>query len=128
MPKKINENNNSEDDIDDLGRRIKAARGPESTDSPKNQAPPPNEGVGQAMRVGAELLSGLIVGAGIGWFIDGWLETRPLFMIVFFFLGAGAGILNVYRSTGLIERNDTNHDANNNKNTNNPIDSKDLPE
>ncbi len=120
----MNKNNNSEDDLDDLGRRIKAARGPESTDNPKNQGQAPNEGVGQAMRVGAELLSGLIVGAGIGWFIDGWLETRPLFMIIFFILGAGAGILNVYRSTGLIDRNA----AENGKNTNNPMDYNDLSE
>jgi F0F1-type ATP synthase assembly protein I len=28
---------------------------------------------------------------------DLWLETRPLFLIVFFFLGAAAGALNVYR-------------------------------
>ncbi len=119
----MNNKNHSEDDLDDLGSRIKAARGPDSTDSPKNQRPPPNEGVGQAMRVGAELLSGLIVGAGIGWFLDGWMETRPLFMIIFFILGAGAGIINVYRSTGLIERNDANH----NENADNPMDSNDLP-
>ena len=120
----MNKKNHSEDDLNDLSRRIKAARGPDDTNSPKNQSAPPIEGVGQAMRVGAELLSGLIVGAGIGWFIDGWLETRPWFMILFFILGAGAGILNVYRSTGLIDENTTNQTDD----TNNPMDSKDLPE
>ena len=123
----MNDKNHSEDDLDDLGRRIKVARGPDYTPDnggePKNQSTAPNEGVGQAMRVGAELLSGLIVGAGIGWFLDGWMETRPLFMIIFFILGAGAGILNVYRTTGLIEKNSQEQT----KNVNNPMDSNDLP-
>ena len=30
--------------------------------------------------------------------IDGWLGTKPWAMIVFFFLGSLAGILNVYRA------------------------------
>jgi ATP synthase protein I len=37
-------------------------------------------------RVASELLAGLMIGAGIGWTIDQWLETTPWFLIVFFFL------------------------------------------
>ena len=29
--------------------------------------------------------------------IDNWLETKPLFLIIFFFLGAFAGIYNLWR-------------------------------
>jgi F0F1-type ATP synthase assembly protein I len=35
-------------------------------------------------RVATELLAGLMIGAGIGWTIDQWLETTPWFLIVFF--------------------------------------------
>jgi ATP synthase protein I len=56
-------------------------------------------GFGMAMRIGTELVAALIVGVGIGFFLDKWLGTAPWFLVVFFFLGAGAGILNVYRMT-----------------------------
>jgi ATP synthase protein I len=34
----------------------------------------------------------------LGWAIDRWLGTRPWGMIVLFFLGVAAGMLNVYRA------------------------------
>ena len=48
-------------------------------------------------RVGAELLSGVLVGAGIGYFLDKTLNTRPLFLSSLLIIGACAGFLNVYR-------------------------------
>ena len=48
-------------------------------------------------RVGTELLAGLIIGAGIGWTIDQWLSTTPLFLIILFILGGVAGIYNLWR-------------------------------
>ena len=48
-------------------------------------------------RVASELLAGLLVGAGIGWTLDKWLDTNPLFLILFFLLGGAAGILNLWR-------------------------------
>jgi ATP synthase protein I len=55
-------------------------------------------GFGQAMRVGAELISGLVVGVILGWLFDRWFDTKPLMMIIFIFLGGAAGILNVFRT------------------------------
>ena len=53
-------------------------------------------------RVGIELLGAIIVAVFIGWAIDQWLGTRPWGMVVMFFLGITAGMLNVYRAvTGL---------------------------
>ena len=54
--------------------------------------------MGLAFRIGIELVAALAVGVGIGWLLDVWLDTKPWLMVVFFFLGAGAGILNVYRT------------------------------
>ena len=48
-------------------------------------------------RVATELLAGLLVGAGIGWTLDKWLNTNPWFLILFFLLGGAAGILNLWR-------------------------------
>jgi len=57
---------------------------------------------GIAFRLSTELVVALVMGGGIGWGVD-WLfgffgiHTRPIFIIVFFVLGAVAGIRNVVR-------------------------------
>ena len=48
-------------------------------------------------RVATELLAGLLIGTSLGWIIDNWLNTSPLFLIIFFLLGGAAGILNLWR-------------------------------
>ena len=48
-------------------------------------------------RVGTELLSGVLVGAAIGYLLDRFLNTQPWLLVLFIFLGGGAGVLNVYR-------------------------------
>ena len=56
------------------------------------------EAMGRALRVSAELIGGIVVGSAIGWFLDGWLGLeKPWFFVLFFLLGASAGILNVIR-------------------------------
>ncbi|CAO3443320.1 ATP synthase protein I [Azospirillum largimobile] len=40
----------------------------------------------------------MIVGVGGGLLLDRWLGTAPWGLIVMFFLGAAAGVLNVYRA------------------------------
>ncbi len=55
--------------------------------------------MGRAWRVAAELIGGIIVGSAIGYFLDRWLGlNKPWFFILFFLLGASAGILNIVRS------------------------------
>ncbi|MDM7945184.1 AtpZ/AtpI family protein [Oceanibaculum nanhaiense] len=61
-----------------------------------------NSSLGTGLRIGVEMVSALAVGLGIGWLLDAWLDTKPWLMVVFFFLGAGAGVMNVYRAiTGI---------------------------
>lgn len=48
-------------------------------------------------RAGVEVVAALVVGAGLGWFLDRWLGTFPWLFLLFFVLGSAAGILNVYR-------------------------------
>ena len=48
-------------------------------------------------RIATEMVAGIAVGGFLGWLLDTWLGTTPLMMIVLFFLGAGAGMMNIWR-------------------------------
>lgn len=83
-------------------KRLEAARKKQGMDpapaDPVGSTQPSAMGVG--VRVGVELVAALIVGVGIGWYLDRWLRTSPLFLVVFFLLGGAAGIANVWRMMG----------------------------
>lgn len=86
--------------LNDFEARLKKAQatqtGHKAAQAPKLRSE--SSGFGQAFRIGAELISALLVGVGLGWFLDSWLDTKPLMMILFIFLGGAAGIINVYRT------------------------------
>ena len=69
----------------------------------KADTPPPPTQLGIAFRFATELVAALLVGGALGWGLD-WLfgffgvHTRPLFIVLFFMLGAAAGIRNVMRA------------------------------
>ena len=90
--------NDSRRSLDDLEARLQRARdhGQSKGETSNSVLRAPNSGLGQAFRIGVELVSALIVGVGIGLLLDRWLGTAPWFLVGFFFLGAG--VLNVYRA------------------------------
>ena len=53
--------------------------------------------MGSAFRLGTELVAAVLVGTIIGFILDNWFDTKPWFIIIFFFMGVIAGILNVIR-------------------------------
>ena len=78
-----------------LSERIEIAIAKEGKSTTDNQAD--RSLVNMFSRVATELLAGLLIGAGVGWTIDHWLETKPWFLVIFFLLGGAAGILNLWR-------------------------------
>ena len=54
--------------------------------------------MGIAFRLSTDLVAAVVVGGVIGWFLDRWLGTAPWLLLLFFFLGVAAGILNVMRT------------------------------
>ncbi len=85
--------------LEDFDARLKKARElrrPAAGDGPDRDAGG-MRGLGVAIRLAIEMVTALAVGVGVGVLLDRWLGTQPWLMIVFFFLGAAAGGLNVYR-------------------------------
>lgn len=76
-------------------KRLQAGGRKEAADEREGERAP--MGFGSGLTAGIELIAGVAGGLLLGWGLDAWLETRPLFLIVFFVLGAGAGMLNAYR-------------------------------
>jgi len=64
----------------------------------------PQTPAGWVFRLSIELVAGLVVGGGIGWFLDRWLGTKPIMLLIFFALGAAAGMLNVIRAAKEMNR------------------------
>lgn len=89
----------SAEPLKDLDERLRRARA--EVEAPAKVGPLESgvsiSGFGLAFRIGTELVAALGVGVGLGLLLDHWLGTAPWLLVVFFFLGAGAGIMNVYR-------------------------------
>ena len=60
--------------------------------------------MGSAFKLGTELVSAVVVGTIIGFILDSWFGTKPWLIIIFFFLGSAAGILNVIRTANRIQK------------------------
>jgi ATP synthase protein I len=88
------------DPLREFGERLDKARA--ASQGPLSKAPDDAPSTSTALafgwRVGLELVGAIVVAELIGWAIDKWLGTRPWGMVVFFFLGVAAGMLNVYRA------------------------------
>ena len=62
--------------------------------------------MGSAFKLGTELVSAVLVGTIIGFILDTWFGTKPWLIIVFFFLGSAAGILNVIKAANRMQEKD----------------------
>ena len=83
---------------DGFERRLREARSRQGLDKPSGgQSKPPAGSMGVGIRAGLEVVSALAVGVAIGLGLDRWLGTWPWLFLLFFVLGAVAGVLNVYR-------------------------------
>ena len=62
----------------------------------KDKEPPSS--IGTAFKLSTELVSAVAIGTIIGLVLDNTFGTKPWLIIIFFFVGVVAGIINVFRS------------------------------
>ena len=60
--------------------------------------------MGNAFKLSTEFVAAVAVGTIIGFILDSWFGTKPWLIIIFFFLGSAAGMLNVIRTAKRMQK------------------------
>ena len=67
-------------------------------EGPAQTGPHAMRGLGALSAVGIAFVLAVFLGFLAGYGLDSWLGTSPVLTIVFFFLGVGAGVVNLVRT------------------------------
>ena len=87
----------------DLDRRLDARRAKDNTPSRAGGESRTKPGFALALRLGADFVAGVVLGAALGWGVDRLFGTGPWGLMVFLLLGFAAGLLTVMRSAGVMK-------------------------
>ena len=87
-------------EFDDLKKKIELTKNKYKSSLPQNN----NNIIAMAFRIGIELVAAIFVATFIGYYLDKWLGTKPIFIIILFIVGVAAGIFNVVRSAKMINK------------------------
>ena len=91
------------DDIVSLEKRI--AEFEEKNGAQKQNAPLTNSRLfAKAFVLGTEFIGAVLVGVGLGLFLDWMLNSKVVFTILFSLFGCAAGVLNMYRASKEMEK------------------------
>ena len=88
----------------DLETRLKIAKSKLQNKNTKDNG---EKGIflGNAFKLGTELVAAVAVGSIIGFILDNWFGTKPLLIILFFLFGSAAGIYNVIKTAKKMQEN-----------------------
>jgi ATP synthase protein I len=92
-------------DLEDFKTRLKIAK----SKLDKNNLKKTSERsifLGNAFKLGTELVAAVVVGTIIGFILDSWFDTKPILIIIFFLIGVVAGITNVFRSAKNMQKHE----------------------
>ncbi|MEM7192193.1 MAG: AtpZ/AtpI family protein [Pseudomonadota bacterium] len=98
---------NGQRDMESFRRRLNTLEG--KLAEAKGAPPQPvdtearGKAMGQAFKLGIEMVASVAVGVLIGWSLDHLFGTKPIFLLVFLFLGAVSGIMNVIRTAKMMQ-------------------------
>jgi ATP synthase protein I len=85
--------NPDQERLDDLGRKIEAAR----KNSPEKAPAGPSGHINIAYRLSTEFVASVFVGLALGWGFDALTGLRPVGIFVFSILGIAAAFYSVFR-------------------------------
>lgn len=60
--------------------------------------------IGVAWTLPFELVVPMILGGGIGYLLDRWLHTAPLFLLIIGFAGFGVGLRNMLKTASSLDK------------------------
>ena len=93
-------------DLNDFKTRLKISKeklknSTKNSDNNRNNSP-----LGSAFKLSTDLVAHVAVGTIIGFILDNWFDTKPWLIIIFFFIGSVAGMLNVIRTAIRMQKED----------------------
>ena len=83
-------------DLDDLRSRVDSFK--DRTAEPVVGDVAPHGAGGLAFRFAIDIVAGVGVGTAVGYFIDKWLGTLPLFLLICLCLGTAGSFMTIYRA------------------------------
>lgn len=57
----------------------------------------PQAGWGRALDLGMQFSFAVVIGVALGYYLDRWFETEPVFLLIFMGFGFAAGIRSLIR-------------------------------
>ena len=87
----------------DLKTRLKIAKSKFKKKNPSDEDDKKSS-FGKAFQLSTELVSAVLVATIIGFILDNWFGTKPWLILIFFFIGVIAGIMNVIRSAKKMQK------------------------
>ena len=88
---------------DEFKSRLKIAKNKAEVHKDQKN-PKSSSNMGTAFKMSTELVSAVAVGTIIGFILDSTFGTKPWLIIIFFFIGVVAGIINVIRSAKKMQK------------------------
>ena len=88
---------------DPFKTRLEIAKSKISKKKEYNDKEPPSS-IGTAFKLSTELVSAVAVGTIIGFILDKTFGTKPWLILIFFFVGVIAGIVNVFKSAKKMQK------------------------
>ena len=89
---------------DKFKTRLKIAKDRSKSKLNKNISDKNSSNLGQAFKLSTELVSAVVIGTIIGFILDKSFGTKPWLILIFFFVGVIAGIMNVIKSAKNLQK------------------------
>ncbi|MCH9852155.1 MAG: AtpZ/AtpI family protein [Alphaproteobacteria bacterium] len=89
--------------LDALDTKISTAK-EKHNPKPKQGALSDSAGIGMGFRMAVEMMAAVFVGVFLGYQLDKWLDSSPLFLLLLFFLGIVTGFWNIIKTAQKFEQ------------------------